>query len=1064
MEKDRMITTLGQTNKKFLREKYGYANIKQAYKDFGVNNAKDAYEALAFSWNFVLNLERKKKKEEENKMYVTTFIFEIRYIDKEYPTKVQIRQLNGSVVSKKKDINKAVNFWIENARKKYTDSDLELVSDIILSRTSIPMGNPVGLENIPMKDAFAYDLSGENKQEWDTKTGKCVFDYMIHLYGNVKGFKKIMNYKSLEEEFGEGTLENGVTINQINNFCKNFGLSYYALDSFENTIKYNVTKNTISAPSLIFRIINGHMYPVEEVYKRKSIAMRHREVNIRCKDVETKSTEKEATNMELIYPTNDELVGNKFAIDYINKCNKIPYPLTSKNLYYEDGNITQMIIDNKMILTYPIDERIKIYYGDKFQGQCLNSIVNELWTEVYNNKITECEMMSEYNNELYNILSREGIKHRVHLGSTREIVFEELNNAIACDIEKCYSSLILNPMDNFMVYDLLDEAEDFTNEYYYTDDSELPFGLYYVTTADLTILHQSNIYSNKILDYAKKHGIEFKIEVQMLCSNNNDNKTYFHPMINNTISKVKNLNIQKKDKFIKEILNSIVGCLGKTHSKNLQVGLNSNLKEVWENEVMRNVDKKDIYFNKLDDKLFVYGETIKKELYSNGLPIYIQILDWSNIMLHQMIKQMGGECIYRKTDCAVVINGNPVIEMEKDENDITKTWGSFRNISNDEWKHFKFDRKMSQSRSINYININRPWNTYPHNSSSDWEGIIDIALQKGGLLIEGRAGTGKSFIPLTAINKGKIADDKECRLAFTNKAAQNLNGTTIHKALAINSNEKSNTKSLEKYKNKKVVIVDEIGMINKKLWKHLCILKKKHPDLIFILIGDYRQCKPIENFDFNYFDSSIVKYLVNSNRIELTKKQRYDSELWDFLENYFEYGIIGDLQHTNIIDPNKKMICYFNKTRDEVNDYCMNKCKTTGSMYLPYERLNDDDKAKSAYIYKGLPVMAIKNNCKYDIINTDEFVVDSYTDNFIILKADDRDDLAIEINDFHKNFVVNYISTTHKLQGATITQDLLIFDWYGRPYFNNSLKDDKHVGYTALSRVKSLKQIYIYNV
>jgi hypothetical protein len=63
--------------------------------------------------------------------------------------------------------------------------------------------------------------------------------------------------------------------------------------------------------------------------------------------------------------------------------------------------------------------------------------------------------------------------------------------------------------------------------------------------------------------------------------------------------------------------------------------------------------------------------------------------------------------------------------------------------------------------------------------------------------------------------------------------------------------------------------------------------------------------------------------------------------------------------------------------------------------------------------------------------------------------------------DFHKFFVVNYIATTHKLQGITITDDLLIFDWYPINKFANSLREDKHVGYTALSRVKTLNQIKI---
>ena len=140
----------------------------------------------------------------------------------------------------------------------------------------------------------------------------------------------------------------------------------------------------------------------------------------------------------------------------------------------------------------------------------------------------------------------------------------------------------------------------------------------------------------------------------------------------------------------------------------------------------------------------------------------------------------------------------------------------------------------------------------------------------------------------------------------------------------------------------------------------------------------------------------------------------------------------------------------------------MKQLKPEDSLLIEHTRKTDDDKALSVHIYKDLPVMCIKNNSKLNIINTDEFKVASYTETKItMINTESSEELIIDINDFHKNFVVNYISTTHKLQGSTITEDLLIFDWYPKYENGFSLKTDKHVGYTALSRVKSLSQIYI---
>jgi hypothetical protein len=1099
MDKLRMIESLGAKNKKYLRDRFGYANIRAAYSVYNVNNANDAYEALKFENNNIVEQARKDaaiakaaKKLEDNKIYITTV--QVKFDIKDKNGKKRSFTKNISFTSKKKDIKKKKEEEIGKYEGRYIQESLfTKVSATPVGSSSVAVGLSQGLENIKMKNAVSYGLSGEEEQIWDTKEGKCVFDYLIHLYGDVKGFKKMMNYEFLQNQFGENSLEEGVSTKQIELFCKQFGLSYYALDSNEKTLSFYVAKDKkTTAPALIFRILNGHMYPIENVKRRTGIVRSNRDCNIKTKSVEQiKGAEKEIVIKELIAPTDEdeELTGNDFAIDYINKCGKIPYPLKSNNLYFEDGHITRMVIDDKIINTQPIDEDIKNYFEKNertYQGENLNNILMELWEDTYNEKMYEGELMSEYNNEVYDMLSRDGVKHRVHYGATREIKNEEINEKlVGCDIEKCYSSLLLNPMDDFIIMDLTDEVEYFTDDYYYYDDSCLPFGLYYVNTNDLTILHQSNIYSNKILDYAKQNGIEFKIQYQIKSANSID-KDYFKTIIKTITEKATSVGL------IKKLINSITGCLGKTQSKHLKVGLTNNIDEVWENEIIRDIDNgKEIYFNKLStfkktggkeeataktaraealgsaiaSELIVFGEIIKTEMIANALPIYIQILDWSNIILDKMIKEMGGECVFRKTDCAVVIGGNPVIEMEKDKDNIMKTWGSFRNETFENIKDFNYEKKMKSNRHIEPIYLNQNWNILPHSSSNQYKEIIDDAIKYGGLRIDGRAGTGKSYIILEGIRQGLIPDEPNCRLAFTNKAAQNLNGTTIHKALAINANEKSNSKSLEGFKNKKIIVVDEIGMINKQLWKHLCILKKKNPHLIFILLGDYRQTKPIEDFEYDYFNSSIVRYLTNGNKIELTEKQRYDDELWNFLENYYEKDIIGKLKHSNKIDMNKKMICYYNATRDEVNNFCMNKCKTNNSLYLPYERLDKNDKANSAYIYEGLPIMSIKNNCKLNIINTDEFKVKEFSNETITLQRldnDDEDDLIIEINDFHKNFVVNYISTTHKLQGATITEDLLIFDWYGREGFSHSLRGNKNVGYTALSRVKSLNQIYIH--
>jgi GTPase SAR1 family protein len=342
--------------------------------------------------------------------------------------------------------------------------------------------------------------------------------------------------------------------------------------------------------------------------------------------------------------------------------------------------------------------------------------------------------------------------------------------------------------------------------------------------------------------------------------------------------------------------------------------------------------------------------------------------------------------------------------------------------------------------------------------SDQFKEIFEYANEKGGLLICARAGTGKSYLFNKWVETELTEDDERTRLAFTNRARRNINGTTIHTAFSINDNGKANKKMMNTYKNKKIIMVDEIGMIGVDLWKHLLMLKKQFPYLVFVLCGDYRQLPPIEIWGTTYFSSEIVKYLCNNNSMELTVRKRYDEEMWNWLEDFYEKGIIDWTKiKVEKHDWNAVNIVYYNKTRDAVNDLFMDHFKPYDAYYLPYTRKDKDDRHKSIYLYKGLPVMSIKNKKILNVINSDELIVDDYDVEKKIIymtKLDDNEKLEVSFEDFHKIFVCGYAFTVHKIQGATITENINIWN-------SNVILNDKHIGYTAISRAKKLNQIII---
>ena len=85
------------------------------------------------------------------------------------------------------------------------------------------------------------------------------------------------------------------------------------------------------------------------------------------------------------------------------------------------------------------------------------------------------------------------------------------------------------------------------------------------------------------------------------------------------------------------------------------------------------------------------------------------------------------------------------------------------------------------------------------------------------------------------------------------------------------------------------------------------------------------------------------------------------------------------------------------------------------------------------------------------VIDFDEKTITMKLDN-----ADDenKDIVIVNKTDFHKSFVCNYCSTTHKNQGATIDRNIQLWDW-------DKMTIDRRIGYTAVSRARKMEQVKI---
>jgi hypothetical protein len=887
----------------------------------------------------------------------------------------------------------------------------------------LPIGTPENILINPIRDAGAMDLDGMIRNEvWCKNTGTCVPDWLTYKYEDMRGHKKsvkdygIIEHLSTHENgkkiYHNEPNKNGYTIQNITLFCKNTKKTL--IIAHNGKVILYIQAERCDNP-LAIEIKNNHLYPITDSSKVRSIVQIGKSTSFHIHEEKERPVYK---NIEYIDSNYDP---KKFILDKMYELNMQTY---NQKIIVSNHQLQNFHIGNTLYSTTPYNEDVKTFCelkGIPYQGQNILSFLPE-----YMDKLPSTFM----NDEIANALLRDGVKHRTHYGKFNEgdiNANSDVNGEIISgDINKCYRHIMENPMDNFMTFDFTSQIEcsKFHNE----------FGLYYVTTDDMSILHGSNWYSNKILQMAVNHHIPFDAK-------------YFIKGIRQNKNILKKIIDEIKDVFSKPLtkllINSISGMLGKTHSKSYVLQVDNDINRVWESiptniddffieqKVMKhNTEKRqgirtESTPSKEEKILYLYGQKSKKTLLKNNLPMYIQILDWSNMLLAKYILELGGyeHLLYRKTDAFIMRN----IGIKPN---FTDEIGGYSQNS------IPIFLKETSVRHVDYIYEPTTWNTIDIKNSDDYE-KINKHLQNNSLMICAKPGTGKSFI-IQKIDKM----NKCVKLAFTNKAASNIGGETIHRFLGLDEENKFTLQNvLNKLKKVNIIIVDEISMIDKVLWKILYEIKYM-TQINFLLCGDYRQLPPVKD-ETDYFNHSSVRFITDDFRCDLQyfEKCRFDKELNDYLDDVWNEKPLNIDLH-----PMKEgaHICFTNKKRKEINTLLNKKGKLIP--YLgPVNKYNEDIR-----IAVGVPLVGLVANKKLDIVKNEVYT---------ITKIDEHIHFGehyIDRQDIHKYFMLGYAMTIHKAQGQTIDGILNIHE----------IKDiihNKRMFYTAISRATSLKNINYVN-
>jgi ATP-dependent exoDNAse (exonuclease V) alpha subunit len=308
--------------------------------------------------------------------------------------------------------------------------------------------------------------------------------------------------------------------------------------------------------------------------------------------------------------------------------------------------------------------------------------------------------------------------------------------------------------------------------------------------------------------------------------------------------------------------------------------------------------------------------------------------------------------------------------------------------------------------------------------------VKKILERNQGMLINGRAGTGKTYLVNQLILAIKEMGAKYACLAPTNKSARLIEGDTL---------DSLSFKSI--FNNKKLVqwalsinylIVDEISMVKEKFYRLLTNIKKINPKIIFFVCGDFEQLKPVnDSWNGDYENSPVLLDLCQNNKLILTKCRRSDEKLFNLCQNVNEVNIedFPMKVETNL------NIAYYHSTRKQVNEECMERNLTLQND-KPIEIQEDENNPKTQHLklVKGMPIICHRTCKKMELLNSDRFTITSineknfeFTNELLIEKG--KEPMKMELKDFHRYFYLAYCITVHASQGETFKEPYTIYDW-----------------------------------
>ena len=564
------------------------------------------------------------------------------------------------------------------------------------------------------------------------------------------------------------------------------------------------------------------------------------------------------------------------------------------------------------------------------------------------------------------------------------------------------------------VFTVMDKVQKYLAE----GDVNKPLGCgyYYVVNDNLFPLRGNGWYSEPMVDYCLGKGI----------ISFSDIKYVLRPSIKLPSSHFKSFIDFVYDKFpknCKTLINAFIGTLFRMKSINVSGVFTESYDEAcayyFKNNGQNVIKASNLY-------TVFFRETV--EYQETEAPIYLQIMDMEALELHKLADIVGQDKVtYLKTDCVYCTKKVDITGYFWD------TEGKEPKYQVEEITSFPFNVLCNYRRMDEWKYNEKQWEIIEDND--DFDKIANTMIEKGqGFNIDGPAGTGKTWLVNRIKENLDIRRKKYICLAPTHCAARLIKGSTFNSFIGGNGDRLKSLKGLEYLD---YIIVDEISMMREHFYKCLLTIKKLHPNVKVVMVGDFRQLPVVnDRIKGDYSKSLALKEICDYNQVALSKCRRSDVRLFEISQDVeaIEKSDFGSKK-------TYKNICFTNATRRFINNECMNRYANLKRKYV---------KIGSLKISEGMPIICKKTIDKHELINNEFFTVDKVDSMAVWLKRDENEVIEFGHKFFLETFELAFAITVHCSQGLSIDEAFSIWEWE---------KFSKKMKYTAITRARRYNHI-----